>query len=437
MSYQSLRFLRAKQVMFIFALFFLCDIITSKNTSKHHQSLTSSPTNKGQVSIQMKKLPKKTKDTISFITKMQQPLNDKNFSTKNLRTSFVQSKSKNLKGINKRISLKNYKNSQYVGIIEIGQPPQSLPVIFDTGSGNLWVTSSRCTSDSCQKQKSYNSALSNTYNKLGLGVEVTFGTGVVSGEINSDSFNLGSLLLPDQHFGEILEQQGDVFNKDFSGILGLAYPTMSAYDSTPVFDSIISHKLLDKNIMTFYYSYNEAEDGQITFGYIDNSKYTGDIKYYDVIDKYYWTIEMSDIRLNGTSLGICTKEHKCKAVIDTGTSLITGPTDELKKLLSKIPVENDCKGYDEAPNLEFVFGEEDVYEMKPEEYMIKTSGKKEQCRALMMPLDVDEPHGPLWIFGDAFMQKYYTVFDRDNDRIGLALAKHQKKRITYAENDDE
>ena len=64
-----------------------------------------------------------------------------------------------------------------------------------------------------------------------------------------------------------------MFNSgNFAGILGLAYPSMSAYESTPVFDSIIKKKLLDKNIMTFYYSYNENEDGQITFGYIDTSK---------------------------------------------------------------------------------------------------------------------------------------------------------------------
>lgn len=72
----------------------------------------------------------------------------------------------------------------------------------------------------------------------------------------------------------------------------------------------------------------------MTIGGVDPSLYKGEIEYHKVVHEYYWTLKADNILLGDQDLGLCGNSG-CKVVADTGTSLLTGPSRPLDKLLSK------------------------------------------------------------------------------------------------------
>jgi hypothetical protein len=62
----------------------------------------------------------------------------------------------------------------------------------------------------------------------------------------------------------------------------MAYPALAEHGVTPVFDEMINQKLLTSNLFAFYLTSkaDEATSGvksDLTFGYYDKTKFTGDI----------------------------------------------------------------------------------------------------------------------------------------------------------------
>jgi hypothetical protein len=51
---------------------------------------------------------------------------------------------------------------------------------------------------------------------------------------------------------------------------------------------------------------------------------------------------------------------------------------------------------------------------------------REECLPAFMPIDVPAPRGPIFVFGEYFLRKFYTVFDRDQNLLGFSLANHDK-----------
>ena len=72
---------------------------------------------------------------------------------------------------------------------------------------------------------------------------------------------------------------------------------------------------------------------ELILGGVDSKTIEGDIKWHKVVDKYYWMIRAEKILLDEKDTELC---NNCNVIADTGTSLITGPTNELMNLLDRI-----------------------------------------------------------------------------------------------------
>ncbi|ODV82015.1 Asp-domain-containing protein [Suhomyces tanzawaensis NRRL Y-17324] len=325
------------------------------------------------------------------------------------------------------LPLDNYLNAQYFTEVQIGTPGQPFKILLDTGSSNLWVPSGDCSSLACFLHTKYDHDSSSTYKANGTEFAIQYGLGSMEGYVSQDTLALGDLVIPKQDFAEATSEPGLAFAfAKFDGVLGLAYDTISVDKIVPPIYNAINQGLLDEPQFAFALGDNSRDEsfgGVATFGGYDKSKFTGDITWLPVRRKAYWEVSFEGIGLGDEY----TELFKTGAAIDTGTSLITLPSSLAEIINAKIGATKswsgqyqvDCATRDSLPDLTMNFGGHN-FTLTAYDYTLEVSGS---CISAFTPMDFPAPIGDLSIVGDAFLRRYYSIYDLKKNAVGLAKSK--------------
>uniref|UniRef100_A0A670Z8T6 pepsin A n=1 Tax=Pseudonaja textilis TaxID=8673 RepID=A0A670Z8T6_PSETE len=318
--------------------------------------------------------------------------------------------------------LQNYLDNEYIGTISIGTPPQQFIVIFDTGSSNLWVPSVYCSSEACSNHHKFNPQQSSTFQATSQSVSITYGTGSMTGFLGYDTVQVGSIDVTNQIFGLSQTEPGSfLYYAPFDGILGLAYPRLSASGATPVFDNMMSEGLVSQDLFSVFLSSDGQQGSFVMFGGIDSSYYTGSLNWVPLSAELYWQITLDSITVNGQTIAC---SGGCQAIVDTGTSLLVGPPNGIANIQNFIGGSQDsngqylvnCNAINELPDI--------VFTINGIQYPVPASAYIRQVRSYqsycMSGFENIAFQSDLWILGDIFIRQYYCVFDRANNQVGLA-----------------
>lgn len=324
------------------------------------------------------------------------------------------------------IIIKDFQNAQYFGEVKIGTPSQNFRVIFDTGSSNLWVPREGCQNCGSKwlgKKDKFNPETSTTFVEDGADFNIQYGSGPVSGKFGQDKVVLAeNIAIVDQKLGMIDDAGGLGFAYlmgKFDGILGLAFDSISIEGVKTPMVNAFEQKAIDRNIFAFYLGDNE--DGELTIGGVDESRYVGDFHKVDLLDATYW-----EIKLDGVTAGDLDITSDTTAIVDSGTSMLTGPSRDVAKLAKAVGAKRmltgqysiDCDAIDTMPEIKFKIDGKD-YVLTGKDVVLKSGGT---CLFAVMALNI--PEGPKWILGDVFMRKQYTMFDMENKLVGFAELAH-------------
>nr|POE56700.1 penicillopepsin-3 [Quercus suber] len=222
-------------------------------------------------------------------------------------------------------------DSAYLIPVQVGS--NTLNLDLDTGSSDL----------PSEDQGSHNLYdTSSGTQEQGQSWTISYGDGSgASGIVFADQVVVGGVTATSQAVEAATSVSSSFVSGQEDGLIGMAFSsinTVTPNQATTFFDTVMSS--LQSPLFTADLKYQSA--GEYTFGYIDSSKYTGDITYNQVDNSQgFWGFTAGS---SGTSADSLSNDIG-SAIADTGTSLLYIPDANVQDYYSNIDGAQNSNDY--------------------------------------------------------------------------------------------
>ncbi|GHJ87143.1 hypothetical protein NliqN6_3545 [Naganishia liquefaciens] len=328
-------------------------------------------------------------------------------------------------------------DASYSASVSIGTPAQAFDIALDTGSADLWVTSTTCASSTCNTLPTkFDATKSNTFKNSSTPFTITYGSGNAQGYLATDTVSLADYTVPSQTFAVIQAMSASLINEPLSGLMGLGFSSLAVSRSTPWWVGLATSQW-NEPVFAFYLkryrnvasaSSTEADGGSVSFGQLDSSLYTGDITYIPVADgkQAYWNIPIAGVTSQGKRVNLGSSVN---AAIDTGTTLIGGPAATVAAIYAAIPgskaMTGSYAGYYEYPcstdiSMTMTFDSFTV-EINQADFNIGSYGVDgTMCIGGVYVQSLSSSSSIQWIIGDTMLKNVYSVYRYSPAAVGFA-----------------
>ncbi|KIP05595.1 hypothetical protein PHLGIDRAFT_489683 [Phlebiopsis gigantea 11061_1 CR5-6] len=234
----------------------------------------------------------------------------------------------------------------YYGPLRFGTPAQELAVSVDTGSADLWVP---VACPGCSNAQ-FDAAASSTYRNTGRRVSVTYGAGRVVGTVAQDTVAVGALSVGAQSFVAVRSESQDFMDYASSGLVGLAFGSISRTGAPTFFESLLAEHKLAAGIFSTHLTRGAADGSEICFGCYDLTKTTGPIQWHSLVTKASKSLFPPPAVLTHPHADILDDRHGRPRggqsthgpAIDTGSSLVLVADTIAQQLYALIPGAQDA-----------------------------------------------------------------------------------------------